>query len=136
MSVGSWEPAVATAELTADAVEQLCAAAQRLEAPDFGLDTAAIAALAPCARDGGTGSPIDWAAAAEALDTYRIVELIRLFTRAEMAFPAWKGGDRSPVIALAAVLKRRGAFPPGLTAWIRANSDNRFLPHGSLLHRL
>jgi hypothetical protein len=64
------------------------------------------------------------------------VALIRFFTRAEMAFAAWKGGDRSPVIALAAELKRRGDFPDGLTAWIRANSDNRFLPYGSLLRRL
>jgi hypothetical protein len=136
MSVGSWEPAAATAELTADAVERLCAAARQLEVPDFGLDDEAIAALAPCARDGGAGSTIDWAATAQALDSERVVALIRLFTRAEMMFPAWKGGDRSPVIALATVLKRRGEFPAGLTTWIRANSDNRFLPYGSLLHRL
>jgi hypothetical protein len=79
---------------------------------------------------------VDWAAAAAALDDAQIVALVRLFTLAEMAFPGWKGADRSPVIAFAALLKQRGAFPAGLTAWIRANSDNRFLPYGSLMRRL
>ena len=72
----------------------------------FGLGPAEIGRVAPFARDGGAGSPMDWAAAGERLDDEQIVALIRLFTRAEMAFPAWKGGDRSPVIALAALLKR------------------------------
>jgi len=136
MSVGSWEPAAESAELSPAVVDRLCAGAARLETPGFGFDVAEIAALAPFARDGGAGSPIDWAKASEGLDSERIIALIRLFTLAEVAFPAWKGGDRSPVIALAAALKRRGAFPSGLIAWIRANSDNRFLPYGSLLRRL
>lgn len=135
MSVGSWEPAAEPVELSPAVVDRLCAAAARLEAADFGFDAAEIAALAPCSRDGGAGSSIDWAKASEALDSERIIALIRLFSLAEAAFPGWKGGDRSPVIALAAALKRRGAFPAGLTAWIRANSDNRFLPYGSLLRR-
>ena len=136
MSVGSWEPAAGRAELGAEVLSRLCRAAADLEAPAFGLDAAEVDGLAPYARDGGPGSPIDWSAAATPLDDAEIVALIRLFTLAEMAFPGWKGADRSPVIALAALLKQRGAFPPGLTAWIRANSDNRFLPYGSLLRRL
>ena len=136
MSVGSWEPESASAELTTDVLARLCRAAGDLEAPAFGLEPAEVDRLAPYARDGGPGSPVDWAAAAIALDDAQIVALVRLFTRAEMAFPGWKGADRSPVIALAALLKQRGAFPAGLTAWIRANSDNRFLPYGSLMRRL
>lgn len=136
MTVESWEPAVSAAELTTAVLEQLCAAASRAAGDVPDLDAPQVAALAPYARDGGPGSPIDWARAATTLDGERLVALIRFFTRAEMAFAAWKGGDRSPVIALAAELKRRGDFPDGLTAWIRANSDNRFLPYGSLLRRL
>lgn len=136
MSVGSWEPGASATELTTVVVDRLCRAAGQLDLPDFGLGPAEIGELAAFARDGGAGSPIDWSAAGERLDDDQIVALIRLFTRAEMAYPAWKGGDRSPVIALAGVLKGRGAFPAGLTAWIRTTSDNRFLPYGSLLRRL
>jgi len=136
MSVESWDPASASAELSAAVVARLCQAATRIDASDFGLDRSEIAALAPFARDGGPGSRIDWSAAADALDSAAIVALMRLFVRAEMTLPGWEGADRSPVIALATTLKRRGEFPEGLTAWIRANSDNRFLPYGSLSRRL
>jgi hypothetical protein len=121
--------------LTGDVVQRLTRAAAVQDAP-FGFTPAEVASLAPVARDGGSGSPVDWAAVTEGLDDATIEALIRLLTRTEMAFPAWKGGDRSPVIALAAALKRRGTYPAGLTPWIRANSDNRFLPHGSLARRL
>jgi len=136
MSVGSWEPESADAALTPEVVDLLCAAARNADAPGLGLDTAAVAEFAPYARDGGAGSRVDWAKAAQALDDDRILALIRFFTRGEMAFAGWKGGDRSPVIVLAAELKRRGTFPADLTRWIRANSDNRFLPYGSLMQRL
>jgi hypothetical protein len=134
-TVGSWDPALMGVSLTGQVVQRLTSAAAKDEAP-FGLSPEEITSLAPVARDGGPGSPVDWAAVAEGLDNATLESLVRLFTRTEMAFPGWKGGDRSPVIALAAVLRRRGAWPAGLTAWIRANSDNRFLPHGSLARRL
>lgn len=136
MSVVSWEPGSAVAALTPAVVERLCEAAGSGDGPDLGLDAARVAEFAPYARDGGAGSRIDWANAARALDDQRIVALIRFFTRGERAHAGWKGGDRSPVIALAAELKRRGTFPSDLTRWIRANSDNRFLPYGSLMQRL
>jgi len=136
MSVGSWEPAAIAAELTATVVDRLCRAAQHPDAPGCGLDDAEVTALAPFARDGGAGSAVDWSARAVGLESEQLVALIRFLTLAEMTLPGWKGGDRSPVIALAAILKQRGDFPAGLTAWIRASSDNRFLPYGSLLKRL
>jgi len=135
VSVESWQPEAEITALGAAVIDRLCAAAA-VDAPDFGLSAVEISDLATYARDGGGGSPVDWAAAAAGLDDTALVRLIQLFTRAEMAFPAWKGGDRSPVIALAAELKRRGSYPQGLNAWIRANSDNRFLPYGSLARRL
>ena len=136
MSVESWNPVVASTTLTAAVVERLVRAATCLDVPGYGLDPAEIEDLAVFARNGAAGSPVDWAAWAATLENEQLVALIRLFTVAEMALPSWKGAERSPVIALAAQLKRRGAFPAGLTAWIRANSDNRFLPYGSLLDRL
>ena len=46
------------------------------------------------------------------------------------------GRAKSAVVKLVRVLKQRGEMTPELTSWIKANSDNRFLPHGDLMDRL
>lgn len=135
MAVERWDPAREPAGLTADHVERLVEAARHLDEPRFGLDVDTAAELAPLARHRPEAG-VDWAAAGEGLDDDRVVALIRLFTRAEAALSGWEAGDASPVVPLAAVLKRRGRYPRELTAWIRANSDNRFLPYGNLMNRL
>ena len=66
-------------------------------------------------------------------DDRRLVALIRFFTLAEMQLPGWQGGNKSPVIALVKLLKKRNAFPQELRRWIKANTDNRYLPYGSAL---
>lgn len=134
MSVENWDPrASASARLTAPMLAQLLAAAERLDEPRFGLDSEAAAALAPLARQ---GDGVDWAEAGSSLDDAQLIALIRLFARAESALAGWESGDASPVIPLARELKRRGRYPGDLTAWIRAHSDNRFLPYGNLMDRL
>ena len=50
--------------------------------------------------------------------------------------PSREAGAQSPVIALAAELRRRHAYPDDFTAWIKAHSSNRFLPHGNLMDKL
>lgn len=62
--------------------------------------------------------------------------LIRFLTLAEAALPGWEAGEASAVIPLFGELRRRGVDVAGLRRWIRAHSDNRFLPHGSLQQRL
>jgi len=39
-------------------------------------------------------------------------------------------------VALARVLKKRKAMPADLTPWIKANTTNKFLPHGDLMDLL
>lgn len=73
-----------------------------------------------------------WDAAAE-FDDDLIVSLIRFFTLAETQVPGWEAGKRSPVIALVKQLKARGAFDDDLRRWIKANTDNRYLPYGAVL---
>ncbi|MDZ7685222.1 MAG: hypothetical protein U5O39_09680 [Gammaproteobacteria bacterium] len=70
---------------------------------------------------------------ADELETAELEELIRFFTLAEMQLPGWDGGKDSPVVSLVQLLRRRDAFTPELRKWIKANSDNRFLPYGSAL---
>lgn len=132
MSVEPFDPNAVSLQLDAEVVDELRLAAENLEAEDFGLSRARISALAVVVRHDGA---VDWRQAGEGLPSAEITALIRFFTLAER-LPGWESGPKSPVIALAAVLKARGDYPPELTAWIKENTDNRFLPYGSLMDRL
>ena len=130
MSIGTWNPDESN-ELDAQVLGDLLAAAAQLDAPEFGLDADQVGRLAAFARVSDA-----WTGAIDGLEDAQLVALIRLYTLAEARFPSWEGGAKSPVIAMARALKARSAYPDDLTAWIKANSDNRFLPHGSLMDRL
>lgn len=73
-----------------------------------------------------------WQAALDLTDV-EIETLIRFFTLAEMQLPGWEGGKHSPVIYLVRILKNRGTFSAALRKWIKANTENRYLPYGSVL---
>ena len=74
-----------------------------------------------------------WHSATEALDNNDIISLIQFFTLVEQHNPSWHAGEKSAVIHLCKILKKRLAFPgKELVSWIRAHSTNRFLPYGPL----
>lgn len=73
----------------------------------------------------------DWVVAEE-LDDEQLISLIRFFTKAEMQLSGWDAGKTSPVIYLAKILKRRGSFDSDFKKWIKANTDNRYLPNGAV----
>lgn len=118
--------------LSARHLECVRRAATHLEDAGFGLDEAELELLAPVMSLDAD----QWDAAARDEDPLELVAWVRFFTLAEARLPGFEAGAKSPVIPLARALRRRGAYPADLTAWIRAHSDNRFLPHGSLLDRL
>ena len=132
MSVEPFDRGAIALKLDASVLAELADAAVRLEEEDFGLSRERISALAAVARH---DDKADWKAAGAELESAQLVSLVRLYTLAER-LPGWEAGARSPVIPLAAELKRRGDYPDDLTAWIKANTDNRFLPYGSLMDRL
>ncbi len=72
-------------------------------------------------------------AAAEALSEDELVDLVKFFTLAESQLPGWEGGKRNPVIYLVRIIKGRGGLTAELRKWIKANTENRWLPHGSAL---
>lgn len=73
-----------------------------------------------------------WNQLSDQLSSADLLSLIRFFTLAEQ-LPGWQAGDSSPVIWLTKLLKQRGEkLDKDLLLWIRSNSDNRFLPYGSL----
>lgn len=75
----------------------------------------------------------DWSGAVAELAVDELTDLVRLFALAEAQLPGCEAGKRSPAIACARELRARGAYPAGLTPWLRKHSGNRFLPYGSLL---
>lgn len=73
-----------------------------------------------------------WRTAAQNLDAEQIIHLIRFFAMAEN-LPGWEAGEKSPVIPLAKVLRKRGQkLERELLLWLRQVNDNRFLPYGPL----
>jgi len=132
MTVESFDPKSVKTEVSDTDLARLLAGARQLERADFGWTAPEIAELARLARH----PDVDWAVCAENLSDDDAIALIRLFTLAEGVFPSWRAGGKSPVIPLVAALKRRGAYPNELTRWIKANTENRFLPYGNLMDRL
>ena len=73
-----------------------------------------------------------WSSAVENLPSEQVIQLIRVLTVAEQ-LPGWEAADKSPVIALAKSLRKRGEkLERELLLWIRENSENRYLPYGPL----
>lgn len=132
MAVESFDPGSMRPALTPALLAELVALADRLDQPGLGLDTNAVRRTTAVARHGN----VDWAAAAGTLSDADLIALIRVFTKGEKEVSGWEAGAKSPVILLVRELKKRGTYPAELTSWIKANSENRFLPHGSLMDRL
>ena len=79
-----------------------------------------------------TAGPTAWEAA-RALDSDTAISLVRLFTLLEEQVSGWEAGNKSPVISLVKILKERGDLEADLRKWIKSNTKNRYLPHGSAL---
>ena len=128
--VGVWQPQ--DVPLNALTLVRLSDVADSLNETNLGLSTQEVAKWAPLMQ-----CPADmWAPLlANETDT-RLVRLVKSLTIAEMKLPGWEAGARSPVIGIVRELRRRNAYPKELTAWIKAHTTNRFLPHGSLADRL
>ncbi len=131
MSVESFDPAATGASVDEATVERLLQAASEA-APEFGLSALERAHFASLMNQ----APAVWGDAAAKLTTEQVESLIRFFTLAEESISGWQSGAKSPVIPLVKALKARGDYQRELTQWIKANTGNRFLPHGSLMDRL
>jgi hypothetical protein len=75
----------------------------------------------------------NWHNAVSDSDAQTLIALIRFFTIAEQQLSGWEGQEKSPVIYLNKLLKlRKEPLDKDMLLWIRANSNNRFLPNGAL----
>ena len=127
--VGAWEPA---AKLGANHAQALDVAAAEVADDVLAIDDAVAALL----RQVFFATADERAGLFDDEPSPRLVGWARALTLAEETIPGCEGGAKSPVIALARLLRSRGDYPHDLTPWIKRVSSNRFLPYGSLLDRL
>lgn len=127
MTVGTWDP---QGGVNADRVvpAELIARFLQLEAPS----QEALADAGLVQEYWVMALTADAWQVAESLGNDELEQLIRLFTQLEV-LPGWEAGKKSPVIPLVKMLKGRDSFSPELRKWIKANTDNRYLPYGSAL---
>jgi hypothetical protein len=130
---GTWEPGGSALPSSGDLRE----AASLWREHGEGVGASLVEPLRTCLR-GAMQAPagaLDEAVAE--LDEADLGDLVRLFTIVEV-LPGFEAGARSPVIALARRLKTRmdAEAYRDVVRWVRAHTDNRFLPHGSLQDRL
>lgn len=75
-----------------------------------------------------------WIDGANGFARSELWSLIQFFTLLEQQEALFHAGDKSPVIGLNKLLKQRGeALTRDEVLWIKANTDNRYLPNGPLL---
>jgi hypothetical protein len=74
-----------------------------------------------------------WFEALENFNEDELIALIHFFTLAEVHFSNWHAEDKSPVISIAKLLrKRKHSLSKELLIWIKNNNKNKFLPFGPL----
>jgi hypothetical protein len=129
MTIGVWEPQ-SPSGLTLEQIQSVLSVVKDIEMNELAstLEDSFIASNSGLMNLDKTS----WQEATH-LSFVEIEALIRFFTLAEMQLPGWEGGNRSPVIYLAKILKTRGEFSTELKKWVKANTDNRYLPNGSVL---
>ena len=133
MSVGSWSPEGQEQNLPDDrALACMLTASSQSAENNFGLSTEEIDKYAALMQI----QLSSWSSILDGLSAAELVGLLKFFTLAEQHLKGWQAGASSPVIAIAKLLREQSAYPDDLTIWIRANSNNRFLPHGNLMDRL
>jgi hypothetical protein len=132
MSVGVWDPNAKAAKLDAEIVVRMVDWGKQADAKPLSelLSEEEQSQYAPLMHVEAD----KWSAVIKGLDNEQLWQLICFLTIAEMSFPAWRSDEQSPVITIATELKTRGKpLNKEQLLWIRAHSDNRFLPHGKVV---
>lgn len=74
-----------------------------------------------------------WLEAISCFSEAQLLSLIEFLTLAEKQNSAWQAGADSPVIYIVKFMRQnKMPLSKDMLLWIKANSDNRFLPNGPL----
>lgn len=129
-STGTWEPT--PARITPDVTRLQQWAAQSWDSRE---DLSRLEDLDLAGLKRWIGLPAEsWADALEHLSADELIALMRLFTLAESHLSGCEGGEQCAVIHLFRYYRRVHGNPDRtLVRWIKANTENRFLPYGPVL---
>lgn len=125
MSTATWEPSPKDFNISAEHVNELLNWIQSQSAMQT--TTCPLAWVNHAAK-----SSLAWQNLAETLDDAALRSLIEFFTQAEEE-NGWNLKDKSVVISLFKVLRKRTGTDKELVKWVKANTSNKFLPFGAVL---
>lgn len=126
MTVDSWQPSPNLNNIDSDTLAKLLTLAQSLQTEqNFTPDSSWIQ---PIAR---LDSSI-WTESVQTLSDGELIDLIKLLTTLETQ-ENWDLGDKSPVIAIFKAYKKKAGVNRDLVQWVKAHSENKYLPFGPLL---
>lgn len=126
MSTATWEPSPADFSLNAAQLQELLACLPTTDSPASLVNRFSwLAASAKAPQQ-------QWQNMAETYQDNELVELIKFYTLAEEELD-WNLKDKSAVISLFKILKKRTGTDKELVKWVKAHSSNRFLPFGAVL---
>ena len=126
MSVDSWQPVNKPSDVSPEQISQLVALAEgQPKECDLTLELEFIQPLAHLDKQ-------KWEEIALSLTQDKQKQLICLLTLAEQQ-GNWHLAERSPVIALFKVMRKQHGIDKSLVQWVKAHTENKFLPFGPLL---
>lgn len=126
MTVDSWQPAPAIKDIDPDTLTRIINAATAFQSGQN------------CTPELNWIQPFTkielsiWQKTAQHLTDDQIILIIKLLTTLETELN-WDLADKSPVIALFKAHKKRSGLDRELVQWVKANTDNKYLPFGPLL---
>lgn len=126
MSVDSWQPITPPNQINDEQLARLLNLNQD-QAQEYDL-TSDLDWIQPLAQ---VDAKI-WQQLAPKLTFDQIQQLIEIFTLAEQQ-GSWSLGEKSSVIPLFKILKKAKGVDRELVKWVKAHTDNKFLPFGPLL---
>ncbi|WP_283789489.1 hypothetical protein QNI23_017155 (plasmid) [Bermanella sp. WJH001] len=126
MSVDSWQPITPPNQINDEQLARLLNLNQG-QAQEYDL-TSDLDWIQPLAQ---VDAKI-WQQLAPKLTFDQIQQLIEIFTLAEQQ-GSWSLGEKSSVIPLFKILKKAKGVDRELVKWVKAHTDNKFLPFGPLL---
>jgi hypothetical protein len=126
VTVDSWQPSPQTGNIDSEILERLLNAASSF-ASDQNF-TPDLNWIQPFAK----ADPIKWKDAVKDLANDQLIELIKMLTVLETR-ENWDLADKSPVIAVFKLYKKKFGIDKDLVKWVKANTDNQYLPFGPLL---
>ena len=128
--IGEWNPSATTTETeavpTSNELRQLAAAADN--------PASAAEQLRNRAANWIRSSQSDWEQSLSDLADAELINIAFFYIRAEQTLSGFESGSNNPVIRIFRYLKSQGRKPEkDIVRKMKAETDNRFIPHGDAL---